>query len=487
MNPKHTDHTNLETIYEGIQTGEEIVQQAAPKVAALNKTAPPKSAMTVEDEDDFLDDLEANSDEGLLGQYIDTDLPTFNYRVVDLFLRSMYETKNSLLIYGEPGLGKSAVVTSFAVSMAKSKGKQFVNWNKASVEEQRAAIEEPGKYFVLIDVRTAGLDPTDLNGIPDIYEKLPYLSTKQPRWVYVLSQPDADGILFLDELNQGSRQVLNALFEVVYDRTAGGRSFSKHFGIVGAGNLDPEHGNEPLPPALVRRFDCGVLIADPDAWMKWAEANGINKYIVAFVKSDPTKNFFVKAKNPSDPYPSPAAMVKCSGKLASVNQMFKEAKAKGEKMPLSKLQMYQKVAAAACGEAWSRSFVTFVQYIRNYSLRDIIEGADKLSSEKADKLLALVVFLSGKIRSYVKLAKEGRAEEPEAQEIIKALSYVTVHIVKDWRTTLWTDLRQNFDGEDFRYILSGIAEFVKTAGPEIKTKVSTAVKDIAALLQPEKS
>ncbi|NBP04229.1 MAG: AAA family ATPase, partial [Proteobacteria bacterium] len=270
------DYLNIADLYmEAGQSkrAQQIVQKVEPAIQKLNQTPPPAQAQQGQPakEEDYDFELADLMDHGLgVEQYTDTDLPVFNYKTLGLYLEFAYESKEALLIYGEPGLGKSTIVANFARNAAQSKGREYVFWNKAEPDKQMEVLDNPGKYFVLVDVRTAQLEPADLTGIPDIYSKTQYLQTRQPKWIWLVSRPDADGILFLDEINQGSPQVLKALFEVVLDRSAGGTYFSKNLAVIGAGNLDMEHGNEPIPPALTNRFTAGVLVADPESWLKWA-------------------------------------------------------------------------------------------------------------------------------------------------------------------------------------------------------------------------
>ena len=255
------------------EDADQIKQQAQSTVNALNQNA----------EEEFeLEDIGGAFD--TIDQFEQTDLPTFNYKSLALYINFAYINigkdgkKQPLLIYGDPGIGKSEVVIGIAERIAESRGREYVSWSKASNAKKMELIKNPSKYFALIDVRVNKLEPVDFVGIPDIGSEAEYLETKQMKWLYFMSLPDADGFLFLDEMNQGSEQTLKALYEVVNDRSAGGTSFSPNFAIIGAGNLGAEFEN-PIPPALTNRFTAGILIADPESWLEWAEESGIDKQV----------------------------------------------------------------------------------------------------------------------------------------------------------------------------------------------------------------
>ena len=389
------------------EDADDIQQQAKPAVDALN----------AEEEDEELEDLGGSM--GDIEQYEQTDLPSFNYKALYTYIMKAYHSKGSLLIYGEPGLGKSTIVINQAKQIAKTRNRVFVEWNKASNEHKKEIIANPAKYFCLVDVRVNKLEPMDFVGIPDIGSKDPYLETKQFKWIYFLSQPEADGILFLDEINQGSPETLRALFEVVLDKSFGGTKMSDNICVIGAGNLGQDY-EQPIPPALTARFSVGVLIPDPEAWLEWAESAGIDRRIIAFVKSDPGENFYKKPKGPDDPFPTPRQLHRLSDGMKHWTKTFIAAKKKGENIGVSLYKAIGDEAATLCGVYWARKFVTFLKHIRSFDFKKIISEIDSLSKTAADKLHALVVFVVGKLRLATSaMLKSPGQTPPDSVEILE--------------------------------------------------------------------
>lgn len=444
-----------------------IEQKVAPLVKSLNTSTDKEISNVTPD----LYDVLQNTDSPVLNELEDTDIPQFNYKQLGIYLDLAYTSKQPLLIYGEPGLGKSAVVKQYCKDAAASKGKTFVVWNKDIKQETKQdMMQNPDNYFTLIDVRTAQLDPTDIMGIPtNVASDTPYLEMKQMKWIYFMSLPDSDGVLFLDEINQGSQQVLKALYEVVLDRSAGGTSFSDNWAIIGAGNLGFEHGNEPIPPALANRFTCGTLIADSDGWLEWAESVKLNPFIIGFVKSSPGENFYVKPKNPSDPFPSPRQMEKLSGVINNILLTYHQAKLSGKPIKEPIFNTIGNQAAGLCGVYWARKFVTFLKYIQNFNIQNILDNPD-LKKEKADKLHALVSFLSNQVKNILPKIVDGKTQDAKAVQVMDALIHVTVSLNSEWRSIVWSSIMKLLNLDQKRELLT----YIQTV--EVDENVSKTLK-----------
>jgi hypothetical protein len=125
----------------------------------------------------------------------------------------------SAIIYGEAGIGKSAIVESRGKKTAASLGREFIRLTEyikrfETIEEFKNNLKD---YYIFIDERAAGFDASMLSGIPDPTspERKGYLTELPVPWVSVMTMSeDAAGMLFLDELNQSSMGVQNGLFDL---------------------------------------------------------------------------------------------------------------------------------------------------------------------------------------------------------------------------------------------------------------------------------
>lgn len=136
-------------------------------------------------------------------------------------LKDAIKNNAKIIVTGKSGYGKSEMIKQVA--------------------------EEIG--YELIDFRLSEILPEDLVGIPklrdDYYEYVP------PRWLYdVVQNPDKKYLLFLDEITQGTPEVLNITYKIFDKVTKVGNYELPNVAVVGATNYQDESNylNElPIP------------------------------------------------------------------------------------------------------------------------------------------------------------------------------------------------------------------------------------------------
>lgn len=382
-------------------------------------------------------------DNGISQSVKDTDIVQLSYKNIEMYIMNAYNTQQSLLLYGHPGLGKSSIVQTTSKKIAARLGRElvFIDWQKASTEVKKGVMENPEKYFVFIDIRTAQLEPADLVGIPDIRSREAWLEMKAQKWVYLMSSPKSAGILFLDEINQGSPQVLKALYQVVLDRGVGNLSFTDGWGICAAGNLGAQFGNELLPPALTNRFMAGELIADPESWLKYAYANNIDDSIIAFIESRPEENFYRPPKDASsDPFPSPRQFFALSKQIAYWKKEYVEAMRTKTPMPQSIYKTISDTAAKLCGVNWAQRYITFMRYQKQFDWATIVKDPREAIGSKGgakidiDKQHAVVLVCRDALLKY--LGEDSKLNEAEQLAFAKEFCKVFLCFNDEFRLIL---------------------------------------------------
>ncbi len=167
-------------------------------------------------------------------------------------LEVLLQTDTPVFIHGSPGIGKSYIVNDIA---------------------KRNGLE-------IIDVRLSQLDAVDLRGIPAI-------DNGQTVWmppVFLPSDKDSKGVLFLDELNSAPLSVQAAIYQLVLDRKIGEYSMPKGWKIVCAGNRIDDKGIVfKLPSPLINRMVHIVLEAKYEDFKVWAIKNSIHPFIIGFL------------------------------------------------------------------------------------------------------------------------------------------------------------------------------------------------------------
>ena len=121
-------------------------------------------------------------------------------------LNIAHAIKDSVMLHGAPGIGKSQGV---------------YQWNADKVEEYTKA----GKKWnpVVCDVRLSMKEPVDMVGIPVLSKN------EKGKTVTVWATPSMwpqgnefdGGTIFLDEINQGQAAIQNAAFQLIQDRALG--------------------------------------------------------------------------------------------------------------------------------------------------------------------------------------------------------------------------------------------------------------------------
>lgn len=171
--------------------------------------------------------------------------------------RALIKKRHSVHLWGAPGIGKSDVTRWLAKDLG---------WN-------------------LIEFRANLRETVDLRGIP-VADPV----TGVTRWLVPDELPRVDrdgpnGILFLDELNTASPQMQAALFQLVLERKLGDYVLPEGWVIVAAGNrVTDRAAAQRMPTALRNRFAHIYVVADVDAWAKWAVVNDVAPEMVAFVR-----------------------------------------------------------------------------------------------------------------------------------------------------------------------------------------------------------
>lgn len=169
-------------------------------------------------------------------------------------LKSLLPTRQPVILWGPPGVGKSQIIAQTAKAMGVD----------------------------LIDVRAVLLDPVDLRGLPHVDNGvanwavpgfLPKQGTKKP------------GILLLDEIDKAPPLVQNACLQLTLDRMIGEYVLPDNWFVMAAANrIQDGAGGHKMGTALSSRFlHLDVEVRSED-WLEWAVNAGIHGSILGYVQ-----------------------------------------------------------------------------------------------------------------------------------------------------------------------------------------------------------
>lgn len=148
---------------------------------------------------------------------------------------------------------------------------------KSSVIKQAAA--EQGIAF--FDVRLSQCEVGDIKGLPHLDAVKGITTFLKPYWWP--RDPQSKGILFFDELNRASKDVLQAVFEICLDRRLDGEKLPDGWRVVAAVNSDSDYDVVELDPALHDRWFHIDFDPSVGEWVSWARTQSIHPAVVEFV------------------------------------------------------------------------------------------------------------------------------------------------------------------------------------------------------------
>lgn len=176
-----------------------------------------------------------------------------------------YKLKQTPFLWGNPGIGKSQAVAQFAAE----------------------------NNLILLDIRLALKDPTDLQGLPTFMDTP---DGKKTTWTipdFLPQNPDWKGVIFLDEFNLAQPAVMSACYQLINERKINNYNLPEGAFIVAAGNPSDFSGNvTELPQALKNRFNHFYIEPDLDEWISWAISQNISLDVQTFLKTQRPELFF---------------------------------------------------------------------------------------------------------------------------------------------------------------------------------------------------
>ena len=170
----------------------------------------------------------------------------------------------SVMLHGQPGVGKSAAIKQIGDNIAR----------------------ETGKTVNITDVRLLLFNPIDLRGIPVPDEED---GEKVARWlkplIFKLDPSDkVVNILFLDEITAAPQSVQAAAYQITLDKKVGEHKLPANTIVIAAGNRVSDRSVAyKMPKALSNRLLHFDVSCDFDDWKDWALNNNIHPLVLGFL------------------------------------------------------------------------------------------------------------------------------------------------------------------------------------------------------------
>ncbi len=191
-----------------------------------------------------------------------------------------FKSKRPVFLWGPPGIGKSDVVADIAHELEG----------------------------LVIDLRMAQMEPTDIRGIPYFNKEIGKMD-----WAAPVDLPDEElasqypiVVLFLDEMNSAPPAVQAAGYQLILNRRVGKYRLPDNVVIVAAGNRDSDKGvTYRMPMPLANRFVHIEMRPDFASWQTWAVNHGIHKDVVGYLSFAKQDMYDFDAKSSSRAFATP--------------------------------------------------------------------------------------------------------------------------------------------------------------------------------------
>ena len=197
----------------------------------------------------------------------------------------------SQMIWGQPGVGKSAAV------------KQLVNHLNAYWREHKIK-----KIAILTEIRLPMFAPVDLRGVPA--QKGDFAEWLKPKILDLKETIEINGeiyevlnIFFMDEVSAALPSVQVCAYQITNDRCIGEHRLPNNTIPFLAGNrVTDKSVAYDMSKALCNRLTHREFIIDTEEWFDWAYENKMNPLLLAFLhyKPDLLNQFMVNGKVTND-------------------------------------------------------------------------------------------------------------------------------------------------------------------------------------------
>jgi len=184
------------------------------------------------------------------------------------------ENVQPLFLWGPPGIGKSAVPRE----ICRERKINLVDIRMSLLDQPTCGAFLPSWMKPVLDASNGGEN-----------KDCPVCAVQgsgrwRNGWNRQCCRPTAKGILFFDELTSAPPLQQATAYQVTLDRRIGEYVVPDGFYIIAAGNNQTDRAVVyPMSTALRNRFTHINFEYNLDDWLKWAQDEGINPYIIAFL------------------------------------------------------------------------------------------------------------------------------------------------------------------------------------------------------------
>ncbi len=260
----------------------------------------------------------------------------------------------AILIQGPTGIGKSYLVHQIG-----------------------ADLELP-----VVDRRLSQMSEGDMVGLPELVDGTTRFCP--PDWYARACKEPV--VLFMDELNRATPEVIQAAFQIVLDRELNGHKLHPDTRVFAAVNVGSEYEVNEMDPALLRRFWSIELEPTHEDFLNWADGK-LSPVIVDFIRQHEEHLRPTAAVEPGKVAPNPASWERLDKSLRHMGELE------------AATDVWYPVALGMVGV---EAAIALVEFAKNWedqvSAEDIVDRykdvKDSVAGMEASKVNALIGKLS---------------------------------------------------------------------------------------------
>ena len=254
------------------------------------------------------------------------------------FLEYMPNTRN-LLLLGPHGVGKSQIVTAYY----ESKGYKVIPLFLGQMSDAGDLLGLPDKKDIVLQ-----------NGEPS--KKTTFLA---PEWW----DEEKPFCLFLDEINRGRPEILNAVMDLTLNKKLGGRKLPEGSVVVAAGNIGDGYTIQDLDRALLDRFAPTIFKPTVDEWLNFASMKGLDERVIDFISAENEwlDGDQIELEDPMDVTPSRRSWEAVSETISKFPGAVTNP-------------VVRKMIASFVGPQATNRFVTYLSSRKTVDMKDLLEG-----------------------------------------------------------------------------------------------------------------
>jgi len=286
-----------------------------------------------------------------------------------------------VFIWGAPGIGKSAIVESFASELG----------------------------MPCVSLLGSQLAPEDIIGVPQIKDG--YSVFCPPKMI----ARDEPYCLFLDELNACSQEVQKAFYSLIHERRIGEFLLPEGTIVIGAGNRAQDSAIvKPMSSALINRMVHVQLRASHKDWLEWAYEHEIHPYVIEYVQMRPD-HLWSEPPKTEEPFSTPRSWHMLSDCLYAYGNSLDE-------------QAIDILASSCLSSQIASQFKAFIKQVQSkYDLAKIINGELRWPDRPDER--DLLYFMAQSFRA--QLIKELPSEHTTLKGNQQQLAFRAKDLIKD--------------------------------------------------------